>query len=171
MIRKAFLTAMLLISAYGYGLMESFHRPFQFQNQASDLISIVSRDEILAKINQGSKVVFIDAREPEEFAEDHLPGALNLTLRDVPNAVTNQFQDADLVVTYCLKDFRGYELGRALHSRGLQNVKLMKDHGINGWKKNGLPVAGQRGLTESDALARLQLCAHDKNLCLAKQAS
>ncbi|AEG02514.1 rhodanese-like domain-containing protein [Methylomonas methanica] len=171
MIKNAFFVAGLLLLGYGYGLMDKLHQPLALGGQATDLIPIVNSDEILAQVNSGAKVVFIDAREPAEFEEDHLPGAFNMTLREVPDAVASRFNDADLVVTYCLKDFRGYELGRALQVRGLHNVKLMKDHGINGWKKNGLPVAGQRGLTEAKALARLHVCAQDKNQCPQKSAS
>ena len=171
MIRKALLTAGLMILAYGYGLTNNTYSPLELNNQANDLIPIVTSDEILAQINRGAKVVFIDAREADEFAEDHLPGAFNLTLREVPDAVVSRFSDADLVVTYCLKDFRGYELGRALKTRGLQNVRLMKNHGINGWKKNALPVAGRNGLTEQDALERLHVCAQEKNQCQQKNAS
>ncbi|MGR9116097.1 MAG: rhodanese-like domain-containing protein [Gammaproteobacteria bacterium] len=171
MIRNAFFTVGLIMLAYGYGLTEKLHQPSELYGDASDLIPIVNSDEILAQINRGAKVVFIDAREPAEFEEDHLPGAFNLTLREVPDTVASRFKDADLVVTYCLKDFRGYELGRALQARGMHNVRLMKDHGINGWKKNGLPVAGQHGLSEINALARLQVCAQDRKQCLQKTAS
>lgn len=171
MIRNAFYMAGLIILAYGYGLTEKLHHPFELQGEAGDLIPIVNSDEILAQIQQGAKVVFIDAREPAEFEEDHLPGAFNLTLREVPDTGASRFKDADLVVTYCLKDFRGYELGRALQARGLHNVRLMKDYGINGWIKNGLPVAGQRGMSEMNALARLQVCAQDRTQCLQKTTS
>ncbi|MGZ8944049.1 MAG: rhodanese-like domain-containing protein [Methylococcaceae bacterium] len=171
MIRNTFLTVLLLLLAYGFGLADRLHQPLALQRQAADLIPVVTSDEILAQINRGAKVVFIDARESTEFEENHLPGALNLTLREVPDTIASRFKDADLVVTYCLKDFRGYELGRALQARGLQNVRLMKDHGINGWKKNALPIAGRLGLPEKEALARLQVCAQDKNQCLQKKAS
>jgi hypothetical protein len=70
-----------------------------------------------------------------------------------------------------LKDFRGYELGRALQSSGVRNVRLMKDHGINGWRKQGLPIASRDGLTDVEALALLRKCAADKGICLEKSGA
>jgi rhodanese-related sulfurtransferase len=130
-----------------------------------ELIPLISIDEILSHIHTGTKVVFIDARELEEYQEDHIPGALNLTLRQVKQMSAKQFIKADLVITYCLKDFRGYELGRALKMAGLNNIRIMQDPGINGWKQQGLPYASRDGLTDVKALARLSQCAANRNHC------
>ena len=140
-------------------------RAGQRLSDLSDLIPLVTSDDILARIEEGANVIFIDAREIAEYQEDHLPGARNLTLRQVTETSAQRFGDADLIVTYCLKDFRGYELGRALQDRGIRNVRLMKDHGINGWRKQGLPVASRDGLTDVEALALLRRCADDKSTC------
>ena len=131
----------------------------------TELIPLISNDIILSKIKAGAKVVFVDAREPEEFAEDHLPGALNMTLRQVNREVASKLRSADLIVTYCLKDFRGFELGRALKNQGLTNVRLMKAHGIYGWKKQELPITSRDGMTDVESVALLRRCANDMNDC------
>lgn len=120
------------------------------------LIPKISSQEILAEIQAGKKVVFIDAREEKEFQEEHIPGAQNLTLRDVNVEAVKRFADADFVIPYCLKDFRGFELGKALQRFGLKNVYELQLPGINYWKAQGLPVAGERGLSDDEALRRMQ---------------
>jgi rhodanese-related sulfurtransferase len=49
-------------------------------------------------------------------------------------------KDATLVA-YCIKDFRGYEVARALRRAGY-SVRVMDDPGLQGWKKAKLPTAG-----------------------------
>lgn len=132
----------------------------------TELIPLIRNDVILSTIKAGGSVVFIDAREPEEFSEDHLPGAINMTLRQVDRKVVDKLHDADLVVTYCLKDFRGYELGRALKNQGLMNVRLMKAHGIYGWKKQALPITSRDGMKDVESIALLRRCATDINDCV-----
>ena len=116
-------------------------------------------DHILKMIHANRKVVFVDTRENDEYDEHHIPGAVNLTLRDVNKDTVKQFADADLVISYCVKDFRGYEVALALHKAGVKNSSIMKPYGIKGWKQKGLPVAKQDEKSDAQALARLKECA------------
>lgn len=113
------------------------------------------------------KVVFVDVREPLEFDEFHIPGAINLQLRDVEPGLKAQFEDVDLVIAYCIKDFRGFEMARSLAEIGVQNVGIMKPYGIAGWRHLGLPVTSRGGLSESEALGKLGQCARDIGHCIS----
>ena len=111
----------------------------------------------LRRIGDGDRVVFVDTRERFEYDEGHIPGAINLTLRQIGPDVVGRFEDADLVVAYCVKDFRGYEAAKALRALDVPAV-IMTPHGMRGWIAAGLPVAGEAGLDEArarTALARL----------------
>ncbi len=131
------------------------------------LVKEIEIRELLQRADKGEKIVYVDAREPDEFDEFHIPGAVNLRLRDVNASVAGQFKDADRVIAYCLKDFRGFELARALQQKaGIKNAAIMKPYGIVGWKAIGLPVAGTRALSSSVAMARLQQCIHKPDACL-----
>ncbi|HHL45983.1 MAG TPA: hypothetical protein ENJ24_05420 [Gammaproteobacteria bacterium] len=103
-------------------------------------VSLIPIEQLLEKIRAGKNVVFVDAREEAEFHEVHIPGAIRLQLRDVASADLKIFAEADHVISYCIKDFRGYEVARALAERGVKNVSTMKPHGLSGWKSLGLPV-------------------------------
>jgi len=96
---------------------------------------------VLKMISANKTVIFVDTREDKEFDEHHIPGAINLKLRDVGSASAKQFEDADLVISYCIKDFRGYEVALALSKVGVKNIGIMKPYGLKGWKDLNLPVA------------------------------
>jgi rhodanese-related sulfurtransferase len=131
------------------------------------LVEEIQIRELLNRTAKGEKIVYLDAREPNEFDEFHIPGAVNLRLRDVNASVAKQFKDADKVIAYCLKDFRGFELARALQQKaGLKNTAIMKPYGINGWKALGLPVAGTQALEQAVAQQQLQKCVKNPDECL-----
>lgn len=133
------------------------------------LVEEISILNLLKRAEKGQKIIYVDAREPNEFEEFHIPGAVNLRLRDVNASVASQFKKADKIIAYCLKDFRGFELARALQQKaGLKNTAIMKPYGINGWKALGLPVAGSKAMKESDALSRLLECTKNPDECLLK---
>lgn len=110
---------------------------------------------VLNMINANKKVVFVDTREDEEFDEHRIPGAVNLKLREVNESIVPQFADADLVISYCIKDFRGYEVALAMSRVGVKNVGIMNPFGLKGWKDSGLPVAGGK-VSDEEALIKLK---------------
>lgn len=127
-----------------------------------DLSPFVRRLEtitVLDHIAADKKVVFIDVREPAEFDEFHIPGAVNIPFRNAAADVAQRYAGADLVIPYCIKDFRGFEMARSLAELGLQNVGIMQPYGIAGWRQQGLPLVNVDGLSETDAHDRLVECA------------
>jgi rhodanese-related sulfurtransferase len=122
--------------------------------------------EILGFIGAGDKVVFVDTRESDEFEEGHIPGAINIKLRDIGREIPGELEDADVVIPYCVKDFRGFEVAKRLKGLGVKNVGLMNPWGISGWKATGLPVAGSRGLHEQEAMEELKTCVNRPAACL-----
>ncbi|HET9644802.1 MAG TPA: rhodanese-like domain-containing protein [Burkholderiaceae bacterium] len=110
---------------------------------AQDLIRKITHQEVMQHVAANKKLVFIDSREPDEWEEERIPAALNLPLRHVrsSDALRSVPKDA-VVIAYCIKDFRGYEVARAL-KRERYDVYVMDDPGLQGWKKAKLPTAGQ----------------------------
>lgn len=131
-----------------------------------ELIPVASTEEVLSLIRDGKRVVFVDARESAEFAEEHIPGAINLTLREVENMDPATLADADLVIAYCLKDFRGFEVAKALDRAGVRNARTLKEQGINGWKAQGLPTYVAGKVSPVEAVGRLKQCALQPATCV-----
>lgn len=129
------------------------------------LVPVASAEDVLREIRAGKRVVFVDAREPAEFHEEHIPGAINITLREVSRLDRKLLGDPDLVIAYCLKDFRGFEVARALNSSGVRDARILAQFGIKGWKSQGLPT-WQAGSPASAAVNALQACAREPARCL-----
>ncbi|MEX0605662.1 MAG: chromate resistance protein ChrB domain-containing protein [Marinobacter sp.] len=128
-------------------------------------VETVQVADILSSIAAGRKVIFVDTRETQEFEESHIPGAINIKLRDINDKSVVALKGADLVISYCLKDFRGYEVARKLMHHGVENSAIMDPHGYVAWRSLGLPLATENELSVS-ALARLDSCAQDPVKCL-----
>lgn len=131
-----------------------------------ELVAQVPINHLLAEIHRGKTVVFVDVREPDEFAEARIPGARNIPIRDVTDDVAASLKDADYVVSYCIKDFRGFEMAKALKLRGVEQSVILSPYGIRGWTEAGLPTAGDAALSEDEAKAKLAECAARPEACL-----
>lgn len=139
---------------------------YRDKNQHVRLLDI---NQILESIGKGKKVVFVDTRESSEYEETHIPGAINLKLRDINPSVKPLLEGADLVVPYCIKDFRGYEVAQALNKLGVSNVATMKPYGLAGWRSYQLPTAGAEALSETVASQRLTDCIRGKKNCYKRE--
>jgi rhodanese-related sulfurtransferase len=92
----------------------------------------------------------IDVRESHEFAQGHLPGAVNIPrgMLELKADADSPVADAALsqrresrVVTYCLKapGARSLFAADTLKRMGFANVAAMTA-GVNGWAEAGLPL-------------------------------
>jgi rhodanese-related sulfurtransferase len=122
-------------------------------------------DTLLAEMKAGKSVVFVDVREPDEFAEAHIPGAMNVQLRALDADDIAAVQGADYVVSYCIKDFRGFEMARSLRDAGVGNAVILNPYGIKGWIGDGLPTVGAQAMTDAAAKKRLAECVASPQGC------
>ncbi len=136
------------------------------QKHQPDFVAQLDHLEILREISLGKKVVFVDTREDEEFNEVHLPGAQILRLRDVNAETVKRFLDADMVVPYCVKDFRGFEVAKSIRQLGIKHVATLSPYGLKGWLKADLPVVRAGATTEQQAAQALMQCAMEPSVCL-----
>lgn len=125
---------------------------------------------LLTEIKAGKKVAFVDVREPDEFAEAHIPDAHNVTLRDLGEDDLAKLRDADYVVSYCIKDFRGFEMARSLRDAGIGNAVILNPYGIKGWISEGMPTVGAKAMTPIEGRLRLTECVTAPETCKAQAA-
>lgn len=90
-----------------------------------------------AMLGRGSALL-IDVREAEEFAEGHIPGAVNMPLSAFsPDAIPDAA--GRTVVLQCVGGKRsGMALDRCAEAQSLVETHLAG--GINAWKEAGFPV-------------------------------
>jgi rhodanese-related sulfurtransferase len=109
----------------------------------------VTTQEVLHIQRFGDPVV--DVREPEEFADGHIPGAVNIPLGRLevevdthPAVVAREGEARSLrerpVVLYCLSGGRSARAAAALHRLGFTNPVSLAG-GILAWTGEGHPVA------------------------------
>lgn len=133
---------------------------------SKSLVDELQIEHVLTRMSSGENVIFVDTRERAEYNEFHIPGAVHIPLRNVSAETVAEITTADLVIPYCVKDFRGYEVARALASYGVDNVAILNPYGIRGWRSSGLPVTGSRSLTAAEAQIALSHCIKDPDTCL-----
>ena len=81
------------------------------------------------------KIQIIDARDAEQYAQGHIPGALNMEWRQVV-ARRQEVRKDGLVVVYCNTGTLSAQAVFALRLLGWDNVKVLQG-GYEGWKAAG----------------------------------
>jgi rhodanese-related sulfurtransferase len=108
-------------------------------NESSVNYLAVNKLERLLK--EDSSVMLIDARTSEEFAEGHVPGAINVGVANLAEfAESGGNASGGPVVTMCGSAGRGEKAAEILFSHGVGNILVLQG-GLKAWKDAGLPVA------------------------------
>ena len=91
-------------------------------------------------IQNGDSVVVIDARSPEAFAEEHIPGAISFPHRTMNEDSTADLDRDTLYVTYCDGIGCNASTKGALNMArlGFRVKELMG--GLDWWKRDGYPI-------------------------------
>jgi rhodanese-related sulfurtransferase len=103
-----------------------------------DRLDGVSIEELLGMLDSGG-VVLLDVRPSEEFAQGHLPGAINIPTEDLERRLADLPAGAD-VVAYCRGPYcvLSTDAVAALRAHGVAARRL--DAGFPEWKAAGLQV-------------------------------
>ena len=76
--------------------------------------------------------IILDVRRPDEFAEGHIPGAVNVALETIGEADIAELPDKDqLIMVYCRTGRRSKEASEKLVAKGYTNI--VEFGGINTW--------------------------------------
>jgi rhodanese-related sulfurtransferase len=92
------------------------------------------------------KFVIIDARDAEQFAKEHIPGAINIEWRQTL-ARRGELPKDKSVLIYCNSGSLSAQAGLALRVAGMENVRILQG-GYAEWKAKGGFDANRRA-TES----------------------
>ena len=96
-------------------------------------MAITSAD-LQARIEAGTAPDILDVRSAREYAEGHVPGAVNVPFwAVVAGAAVPLSSDRELVV-YCGHGPRAYLAGASLKRRGFKRISYLTGH-ITRWRK------------------------------------
>ncbi len=94
----------------------------------------------------GEGTVLLDVREPDEFAQGAIPGAVHIPRGQLESQVENRLPDHDSpVVIYCAGGVRSVFAARTLAEMGYSDVVSMSG-GFDRWKDEGRPWTTPRTL-------------------------
>ena len=117
--------------------------------EARRTVTEISPDRARSSVEDGTALV-LDVREPSEFAERHIAGAVNIPrgMLELRAAVDSPVADASLtaradgeVLVYCTKSpsARSLLAAQTLARLGYEKVSVL-DGGLNAWADAGLPT-------------------------------
>ena len=104
--------------------------------QATD----ISQVELMQRIKTNSGLI-LDVRSPEEYAEGHVPGAINIPHDQLGSrlAEIGSYKDKEIVL-YCAVGGRAAKAANTLRAAGFSKL-LHLDGDMNGWLSHAeLPV-------------------------------
>ena len=92
----------------------------------------VNMDEAITMMEEGSDYIILDVRTPEEFAEKHIPGAINVANETIGTDEIPELPDKDqLILVYCRSGNRSKQASEKLVALGYTNI--VEFGGINDW--------------------------------------
>jgi rhodanese-related sulfurtransferase len=100
----------------------------------------VTSTEVDSLLNKNSKFIVLDVRTPEEFADGHVRGAINIDVHqtDALDRINKLDKNAKYIV-YCRTKNRSGVVVNNMMQNGFKTIYQMMD-GIVGWNLNKLPV-------------------------------
>ena len=95
------------------------------------------------KAIKADSMQLLDVRTPQEYAEGHIDGALNIDVQsdDFQKMAEKVLSKDSTILVYCRSGRRSMDAAKILTKLGYKVVNLKG--GIIEWKEDGLPVTGE----------------------------
>jgi hydroxyacylglutathione hydrolase len=114
------------------GCLEGGFETWKKAGEEIDIIINVEPDELVMDLSFDDNLVVIDVRKPNEFAEGHINGAVNLPLNDLtdPGNMAN-ITDEDNLYIHCGGGYRSIIASSLFKRQGIYNLRNV----IGGWNR------------------------------------
>src|SRR5947209_14745790 len=109
---------------------------------AKQKITEISPTDAVSK-TKSSDALIVDVREKDEWDEEHIPGAVNISRGLIELEVEEKFPDRNTtIICHCGGGGRSALAAESLQKMGYKNVRSMAG-GFRAWKAAGLPSKGK----------------------------
>ncbi|MCB0523918.1 MAG: rhodanese-like domain-containing protein [Saprospiraceae bacterium] len=125
-------TSVAQVQSKAYGLM--------LQSLLDHTVPEVSVHELADK---QSNALFLDSREPKEFAVSHIKGAVNVGYDHFDIAQLPKTNKTQKIVVYCSVGYRSEKVAEKLLAAGYSNVSNLYG-GLFEWVNEGLPIVDSK---------------------------
>ena len=137
-----FSSALLTLVLAGGLLLSASSAPAQVQAVETTLISA---SELIDRVARGDELTILDVRTVEEFAEGHVPGAINIPHTEVADRLAEIAAMGDTeIVLYCRSGLRAGVAADVLRAAGYVRL-LHLDGDMLGWQADQLPIEREPG--------------------------
>ena len=93
----------------------------------------ISMDKALKMMKNEKNYIILDVRRPDEYAEGHIPGAINVPNEEIGTDEISELPDkSQLILVYCRSGRRSKEAAEKLVKLGYTSI--VEFGGINDWK-------------------------------------
>ena len=93
----------------------------------------ISMDKAVKMMKDEKNYIILDVRRPDEYAEGHIPGAINIPNEEIGSAEIAELPDkSQLILVYCRSGRRSKEASEKLVGIGYTNI--VEFGGILDWK-------------------------------------
>ncbi|MDA8743707.1 rhodanese-like domain-containing protein [Rubripirellula amarantea] len=131
-------------------LNSKFEMEDQLRHYTNKLAYEIDSWDLKVALEAKEKVVVVDTRSPDAFAQEHIPGAINIPHRTMSGSTTSQIDREFLVITYC--DGIGCNASTkgalAMLKLGFRVKELLG--GFDWWKRDGHATAGRLSSDETN---------------------
>jgi glyoxylase-like metal-dependent hydrolase (beta-lactamase superfamily II)/rhodanese-related sulfurtransferase len=114
------------------GYLDGSYEAWKNAGEETDMIIDVEPDELMMDMPHDKHLAVLDVRRPTEFADGHLPDAVNLPLNDMndPGSMANLDEEQNLYV-HCGGGYRSVIAASLLKRQGIHNLRNV----LGGWNK------------------------------------
>jgi molybdopterin/thiamine biosynthesis adenylyltransferase/rhodanese-related sulfurtransferase len=115
--------------------------------EAKRVVPEVTVEDVHARLAKGESLAVVDVRDPDEYREGAVTGAVPISRGFLEFKVPEAFPDPETpIILYCLSGLRSLLAGKVLHDLGYTNVSSMAG-GFRRWKELKLPLVKDEPLT------------------------
>ncbi|MBU2979496.1 rhodanese-like domain-containing protein [Alteromonas sp. C1M14] len=110
------------------------------ENAVANSNNKVAPSSFLLEKVKSQEWTLIDVRSPEEYAQGHIPGAINMPHDDIERYIgqLGEAKDKPLII-YCRSGRRATIAMKKLEQQEFMNVSHLEGD-IMGWRESGLPI-------------------------------
>jgi glyoxylase-like metal-dependent hydrolase (beta-lactamase superfamily II)/rhodanese-related sulfurtransferase len=114
------------------GYLDGGYEAWKNAGEEIDMIIDVEPDELLMDMPHDKNLVVLDVRKPTEYADGHLPNAINIPLGEMNDPGTMaDFDDAQNIYVHCAGGFRSVVAASLMKRQGIHNLRNV----LGGWNK------------------------------------
>lgn len=114
--------------------------PQRAETSHSQAIDHISSAELLKVLDDESQPLILDVRTAEEYAAGHIPGAVNIHFRELPDQLDElRSQNPSSIVVYCEAGVRAGIAEQTLEEAGFESI-LHLDGDMREWRSQNLPT-------------------------------